>query len=232
MATNHKQPQIKELLPPELARTFGGVHASQPVMPLGIGRIDALLGGGIPRASVIEIAGTDAAWWLGMKVLAAADGLCAMIDHDDSFFPPGAAALGVDLARLVVVRESRTRQAQWALGRLAREKGIAVTIAWMKGLSDTLMRRLQLAAEESGQAIILLAESSSKSAHWCSLRLAVRPEPTTGHARRLCIEVVKARGAAMPRPVHIEVCDETGAVSLPSVAAGPEAGAGVVASPA
>jgi hypothetical protein len=154
-----------------------------------------------------------------MKAMAAAGRVCALVDHDHSFFPPGAAALGVDLSRLLVVRESRPRQARWALERLAHDKNMAVTLSWMNGLSETFVRRLQLAAEGSGQAVLVLAEKPEAASRWCSLRLVTRPEPTIGGARRVTVEVAKTRGAAMPRPVRIEVDDQTHAVSSSAVSA-------------
>jgi len=219
MAAKNDKPRLQDFMPPELARTFGVVHGEAAVRPIGIAAIDTQLGGGLPHAAMIEIAGTDAAWWLGMKVLAAHAGVCAVVDHDASFFPPGAAALGVDLSRLLIVRESRVREARWALERLARDKNIAATVAWMEGLSDTFMRRLQLAAESSGQTLLLLSEKPQKAGHWCALRLHVQAQPTTGAARRITVEVTKARGGAMPAPVHIEIDDETGTVSASAVSA-------------
>lgn len=127
--------------------------------------------------------------------------------------------MGVDLSRLLVVRETRKRQAHWALERLARDKNIVVTVGWLEGLSDTLMRRLQLATEGSGQTLLLLAEKPQKAGHWCALRLKVQAQATTGAARRIVVEVMKARGGAMPAPVRVEIDDETGTVSPSAVSA-------------
>lgn len=213
------KPRIKDLLPPELARTFGVERGEAATLPLGIDALDAQLGGGVPRGAVVEISGTDAAWWLGMRVLAAGKGIGAVLDHDQSFFPPGAAAAGVDLSRLMIVRESRAKEARWALERLAHDKNIAVTAAWLARLSDTTMRRLQLATEGSGQTLVLLPGKPQKAGHWCALRLNVQPLPTQGTARRMHVEVIKARGGVMPAPVRIEIDDETGAVSSFTVSA-------------
>lgn len=215
--TAPQKPRLSDLMPPELARTFGVERGEAATRPLGIAALDEQLGGGIPPAALIEIAGTDAADWLAMRMLAAHAGPYAVVDSDNSFFPPGAAAQGVNLAKLLVVRETRRRQALWALERLSRDKNLQATVAWLPALTDTYVRRLQLAAEGSGQALVLLTEEPAKSSRWCALRLKVTPRPTTGAARQVVVEVLKMRGGATPRPVLIEVDDETGSVSGASV---------------
>lgn len=214
-----KKPRLSDLMPPELARTFGVEHAQGPVLPLGIAALDSQMGGGLPRGALTEITGADPAWWIAIRAAAAADRICALLDHDQSFFPPAAVAQGVNLDRLLVVRESNPRLARWALERLVQDRNIALTMTWLPGLSDTFVRRLQLAAESSGQAVLLLSEKPMQASRWCSLRLAASAEPTTGCTRRIVVSVSKMRGAATPRPVRIEIDDETGAVSLSAVSA-------------
>jgi RecA/RadA recombinase len=79
--------------------------------PLALGRpdVDARLGGGLPRGRIVEIAGD---WSSGkttllfgaMAQLTARRQLCAYVDGRGELYPPAAAALGVDLERLLVVR--------------------------------------------------------------------------------------------------------------------------------
>src|SRR5690349_19805540 len=91
----------------------------------GIDSLDAHLGGGLPRGAVTEIFGHtgEGGWWLGLAALAQVRGkACALVETAGEFFPPGAAALGVDLRRLLVIRESNRKRALWALERITREK--------------------------------------------------------------------------------------------------------------
>jgi hypothetical protein len=207
--------ELAEMMPPALARTFG-VARDGGYLATGLSALDAALGGGFPLAAVSEIIsepghGGD---WLALRAMLAADGVCAVLDHDGSFHPPGAAALGMELSRLLVVREGRRKEALWALERLAREPGLRVVLAMLPGLTDTMLRRLQLAAEGSGQALLLLhgAEDASR-ASWGALRLRVRGEG----GPRMLVEVLRARHGRMPRPVRIEVDHETGAVRASAV---------------
>jgi protein ImuA len=201
---------LASIMPPELARTFSQSAGAVPVLPTGIDALDAALGGGLPQGAITEVLsepghGGD---WLAVRALLAADGMCAVLDHDGSFHPPGAAAAGVDLKRLLVVRESRPKEALWALERLAREPGLKVVLAALPKLTDTMLRRLQLAAETSGQCLILLrSDSEAARASWGALRLRVRGEPGNGE-RRLLVEVLRARNGSMPRPVRIEIDDD------------------------
>lgn len=200
-----------------MARTFGA-RGSGGVLATGLEALDHALGGGFPRGAITEILsapGHDGDW-LALRAMLAANGACAVLDHDGSFHPPGAAARGLDLARLLVVRETRRKQALWALERMAREPGLAVVLASLPGLTDTMLRRLQLAAESSGQ-VLLLMQSGDARASWGALRVRVRGEPGEG-ARRLLLEVLRTRGGRLPHPVRIEIDDDfTGAVRASAV---------------
>jgi protein ImuA len=211
---------LASIMPPELARTFGvGRSRESDVLATGVDALDSALGGGFPLGAVTELVsapghGGD---WLALRAVLAAGGTSALLDHDGSFHPPGAAAAGVDLSRLLVVREGRRKEALWALERLAREPGLKVVLASLPGLTDTMLRRLQLAAESSGQVLLLSRpEKEVSRASWGALRLMVTAEPGDG-ARRMLVDVLRARNGSMPRPVRIEVDDETGAVHASAV---------------
>lgn len=187
----------------------------------GVARLDEVLGGGIPGGAVTEILGETAGgcWWFGLSVLArVSDRTMALVEPAGTFFPPGAASLGVDLGRLLVVRESNRKRALWALDRIARDASIGVTLAAVHGLSDTEVRRLQLSAESSGQAVILLrAPAELSRSSWGALRLMLRAQPSGGAARRIVVETLRMRGAVTPRPVLLELDDDSLAVSTSTV---------------
>lgn len=185
----------------------------------GAAALDEHLGGGIPCGAVTEIFGETGcgAWWLGLRALAQVQGkACALVEPTGNFFPPGAACLGADLSRLLVVREPNRKKALWALERIAREKQVGATLASINNLGDTEVRRLQLAAESSGQALMLLRPPAELSrASWGALRLLARSEP--GPGRRIVVEVLRVRGGAMPRPILLELDDDTMAVHTSSL---------------
>jgi hypothetical protein len=214
------------MLKPSLAGKLGALRAlelesrgARECISTGSQPLDAHLSGGLPRGAVTEVFGETGggAFWLGLRTLAQCkSGICALVETAGTFFPPGAASLGVDLRRLLVVRESNRKKALWALERIAREPNVAGALAMVPNLTDIEVRRLQLAAEASGQVLMLLRPPAELSrASWGAMRLLVRPEP--GPARRVVVEVLRMRGAAMPRPILLELDDDSMAVRTSAV---------------
>jgi recombination protein RecA len=80
------------------------------IAPTGVPGIDAPLGGGLRRGHVSEIVGPRSSGRSSIlvRVFAAATGrgeVVALVDTSDRFDPAGAEAAGVDLSRLLWVRE-------------------------------------------------------------------------------------------------------------------------------
>jgi len=109
--------EIVERLRRDIARRFPGVvRAAAPAAPglapypTGHPALDALLpGGGFPAGRVVAIAGPASSGKLSVALAAVAratagGSCCAFIDTGGEFFPPSAAACGIDLERLLVVR--------------------------------------------------------------------------------------------------------------------------------
>jgi protein ImuA len=79
-------------------------------LPTGRPEVDALLpGGGFPRGALVDLAGGPASGKTGLALAAlreaqAEGGLAAFVDGRGELYPPAAVVLGVDLARLLIVR--------------------------------------------------------------------------------------------------------------------------------
>src|SRR5687768_16412455 len=78
--------------------------------PTGGTVLDAALGGGLRRGHLTEIVGARSAGrtTLVCRILAATAGrgeIAALVDTHDRFDPPSAAAAGVDLSRLLWIRD-------------------------------------------------------------------------------------------------------------------------------
>lgn len=195
----------------KVARTLEG--RSKERLAFGVEALDEQLGGGLPLGAVTEVVSEPGhgGWWLAMRALAQTQGRIGLINHDDSFHPPGAALAGIDLSRLLVVRVKNRKDALWSLERLAKNASLGATFSWLPNLRDVEVRRLQLAAERSRQAVLLLRNTAEAGrSSWGALRLQVRGVPSDG-PRLLEITTLRARGG-MPRPVRIEVEHGTGAV--------------------
>ena len=93
-----------------LQKTVPAVErASGEPIPTGTEIDGKLLGGGFPRGRVAEVAGARSSGKAALALQAAAQAtraarLVAWIDAPRELYPPAAAALGVELGRLLVVR--------------------------------------------------------------------------------------------------------------------------------
>src|SRR2546425_10333859 len=88
-------------------------RAAVEVQSSGVTELDALLGGGFPRGSLVELCGpaTSGRTGLAFSLLAQATSrqeACAFVDVSDSLDPVSLAAAGVDLPRLLWVRCGET----------------------------------------------------------------------------------------------------------------------------
>lgn len=88
-------------------------HPGADLQPSGISELDALLGGGFPRGSLIELCGPSSSGRtsLAFSLLAQAterQETCAFVDVSDSLDPISLAAAGVELPRLLWIRCGET----------------------------------------------------------------------------------------------------------------------------
>lgn len=181
---------------------------STPKLALGISALDDQLSGGLPLGAVTEIVSANGhgGWWLAMHALTRFTGTVAILNHDDSFHPPGAMALGLDLSTALVVQPKTKKDALWSLERLVRSNSLNATLAWLPRIENLEMRRLQLAAERSGQALILLRnERDVGRSSWGALRLKVEAQPGDAQTRRLLIHMLRTRGGRIPQSVLLEI---------------------------
>jgi hypothetical protein len=99
------------------------------------------------------------------------------VDAGDDFYPPAAAALGVPLDRLIVVRASRPRDVQWVCEQALRCRAVAALIAPTLRADANLSRRLQLAAEIGGGLGLLLRSDQGQGHTFAASRLRLDPLP-------------------------------------------------------
>jgi cell division inhibitor SulA/protein ImuA len=211
-----------------------GEPALRRHVPTGIAAIDAELpGGGLPAGSLIEIferddvpcGGTTLAVLLAKAALAhASDGGTERIAWVDTreLYVPAAAALGIDLRRLLVVAPRNDAEALWAFEQAARSRAIAASVLAAGRVPLPVVRRLQLAAEAGGGLAFLLrpdAESAQPSV--AAVRIRTSPRPRDGETpeggirrhfppRRFLINILKLRGGFVSSSWIAEVCDANG----------------------
>lgn len=169
------------------ARRAGVLGCGQP-------EVEALLpAGGFPIGALASLQGGPASGKTAVALSAlreaqAGGGLAAFIDGRGELYPPAALALGVDLARLLIVRPGMAQPGAVRAGgaRGDREREAVLPGLWaaevllgsgafsavaidvpLRGLSaaraEPLLRRLRAAAEKGGAAGLLLVAPGSPS---------------------------------------------------------------------
>lgn len=174
----------------EIRRIERNPGRREGVVPCGLDAVDAALpGGGFSRGALAELAGGPAsgktAVALSLVARLGEEDLFAWIDGRGELYPPAAAARGVDLDRLLVVRPSGTpggirsaggapvragveepatawREGLWAVEAVLASGAFAAVVAdvpvpaLVQG-ADAAARRLQAAAERGGAVGLWLA---------------------------------------------------------------------------
>jgi protein ImuA len=185
------------------------------VVACGLAAVDALLPGGFPRGALSELAGGPASGKtaVALALLAALgpEALFAWVDGRGELYPPAAAARGVDLARLLVVRpspaasggapgpEAPWRSALWACEALLASgafAAVAMDVPAPRAFAgaDAAGRRLQAAAERGGAIGLWLAAPEGGVRVPAVVRLDVAAEHGRIVARRGAPAAARAGG--------------------------------------
>lgn len=161
----------------------------------GVAGLDAVLGGGLVRAALHEVyapgtpdlaAATGFAVGLAIRAAGQRPILWVRQDYLDSetgaLHPPGLSELGLDPARVLLVRARDAEGVLRAGAEAARcgALGAALIEPWgdPRLFDLTATRRLSLAAEGSGVATLLLRASASQSASAARTRWLVQALPS------------------------------------------------------
>ncbi|ABF92318.1 putative recA protein [Myxococcus xanthus DK 1622] len=160
------------------------------VLRTGLSAVDALLPtGGLPLGQVVELCGEAASGRtsLALHAVAAAHQearLCAWVDGPRELYSPSAAALGVDLERLLIVRPQASEQRIWAAVQLARSGAFAcVVLDLTRGMNPggracrvalAEARKLADAAARGGGLLLLLTSPESPADGVVRLRTEAR----------------------------------------------------------
>ncbi len=156
------------------------------VLPFGIAAIDTMLGGGLMRGALHEIAASAEAhsaaatgFALGLAALCTPSPRLFWIAEEmtrvESGVPHGAGldAFGLAPERLVTVSVTHRRDLLWGMEEALRCRAVGVVIGEMRAgkIDEIAVRRLSLAAGESGALALLLraappGDSSTAATRW------------------------------------------------------------------
>jgi hypothetical protein len=150
-----------------------------------------LPGGGFARGSLVEWLAAGPGSGTAVLALTAAwaacseGGLLVIVDRDGTFYPPAAAAWGVDLQNAIVVRPTNQKDEHWALDQALRCPDVAAVLAWPESLDSLTFRRLQLAAETSGGLGMLVRPATTLAKpSWANVRLLVESQGPEGQGTK------------------------------------------------
>jgi protein ImuA len=183
------QKEVLEDLRRQIRRIERRPERREGFLSCGRADVDALLpGGGFPRGALSALSGGPASGKTGVALAAlreaqASGALAAFVDGRGELYPPAALALGVDLARLLIVRPERVRArgdrscdrdrsrgareaalpGLWAAEVLLASGAFAAVVvdvslhALPGSRAEAMLRRLRAAAEKGGTVGLLLA---------------------------------------------------------------------------
>jgi hypothetical protein len=101
-------------------------------------------------------------------------GTLVVLDRSQTFYPPAAAAWGIDLDRLIVVRPRNAQDEQWAAVQSLRSPAVAAVWGIIDRLDSRAFRRFQLAAQTGRTLGLLLRPPSARDQpSWADVRLGV-----------------------------------------------------------
>jgi hypothetical protein len=161
-----------------------GAAEDAAIFSCGAAAVDRLLpGGGLRHGMLIEwLAGTtntvgSGAATLGLlnaREACAEGGALMVIDRRQTFYPPAAAAWGIDLERMIVVHPQNARDELWAAVQALRSPAVAAMFATIDRLDSRAFRRLQLAAQAGQTLGVLMRPSSARGEpSWADVTLEV-----------------------------------------------------------
>ena len=185
-----------------------GIEGRPNALPFGIPAIDTMLGGGRARGALHEIAATGeahlpvaAGFALAVAKRAAPSPRLFWVSEDMAFaesgMPYGAGfdAFGLASEQLVMVSAAHRRDLLWAMEEALRCHAASAVIGEMRAgaIDGVAIRRLSLAAAESGTLALLLRAEPPRDASTAATRWIVGATPSTSGTPRLAAQLVRNR---------------------------------------
>jgi hypothetical protein len=175
--------------------------------PTGFLEIDRLLEGGIPKNAITVLTGSSGAGRMSLvarmlSLETKAKRPVAWIDGRSTVYPPALQQAGVDLSRMLMVRDVKDR-GLYAVEQILESGafGIVVASGLESNLSPAGLRRVQTATEKNGASTVFLLEPHASAAvthAMVKLKVVQRVSGTQ-------VEVEKARGEMVGRRAFIEM---------------------------
>jgi hypothetical protein len=219
-----------------LRRRVERLEGSRPLedarlISTGSPALDRLLpAAGLDRGSLVEYLSPGPGSGVGTLALAAAREACregralVVVDQSGTFYPPAAAAWGIDLSRTLLLRPADDAAALWALDQALRCPGVGAVYAPCGSLDGRDFRRLQLAAESGGALGVLVrpvrlrGQPTWADVQWLVGQVSNLPRGVTRLAFRssthptwqLRVALTRCRGGPCGQTALLELDEPTG----------------------
>jgi len=153
-------------------------HSDPTLVSTGFEALDSALGGGLARGTIAVFEGdvSSGRTSVAARLLAAGTrgGFAAAID-DGTLYPPGFAAAGVSLERLLVMPVSDPLGAVRAADILLRSRAFAMTLMPAVVVKSTLWARLASLTHHAGALLLALGEQAGNElGYFASARVRFR----------------------------------------------------------
>jgi protein ImuA len=193
-----------------LQRTAGIADVAS-ALPLGIAAIDEALGGGLARGALHEIAAPSEAhlaaatgFVLGLAARGQARAFWIAEDmalaESGAPYGPGLDAFGLAPERLLTVSAAHRCDLLWAMEEALRCRAVGAVIGELRhgALDAVAVRRLSLAAADSGTLALLLrtapaSDASTAATRWIVGAAASSPSPGGERNARFAAHLVRNR---------------------------------------
>lgn len=191
-------PSSIQQLRDQLARMAGpGRRGAASAIPVGVAEIDSQIPGcGLLRGGIHDVVGDLPAITGFLAALLGRQKTIARllwVTPYADLFAPGLNQLGLDHKRLVVARARRDDDRLWAAEEALRETGIGAVVAEVEDADLTETKRLQLAAEASGNIGFIIRRRRQTSAALTRWRIEPARSKDCRVAWRVMLE--RCRGA-------------------------------------
>jgi protein ImuA len=181
LAYGEPRARLVEELRRQMGRCEASFSAEEDTFSTGTPALDHLLGRNQLRYGMLTewLSGMARCGATTLSLLSAREacregGMLVVIDRWQTFYPPAAAAWGIDLTRLIIVRPQSARDALWAAVQSLRSPAVAAVWAPIDPLDARTFRQLQLAAQ-AGRTLGLLLRGAQVRGQpsWADVQLEV-----------------------------------------------------------
>ena len=169
-----------------------GLEDGPAALPLGAAAVDRVLGGGLMRSALHEIAAAGEAhvaaatgFVAGVAALSSQGAVWVAEDmaalESGAPYGPGLDGFGVAPERLITVAVAQRRDLMWAMEEALRCRAVACVIGEMRhgALDAVAVRRLSLAAAETGALALILRAAPGDDASTAATRWIVGAAAST-----------------------------------------------------